>query len=675
MEQTANRNNNRVNPAPPQADPNTPIDPQTADEDRRRSIEPKTRSRVHPLETANFVSKLFIWWISEVIKISKRTPWQQNMHYDLPEKEEVTKLTSKFFRIFAQKKDLSGTIWALYKSYFIEVILVMLVLPIYTFSSAVFTSDVISSIKNKIDLRDPAKLRAIILELLLIAFITVSTQIIQNFYIFRVNRFSLRIRSAVLAKLQDKIMRFSTLNSTYFTEGNITNLLQVDCKRLTTFFEDFLLTVQSLFATIVGITYMSFILGFVPTMFFVSPPLAGIFVYVCCYYFRDRFTRSMLFFKDKRMAYFRNVLQNVEYVKSRALENFYSIELFKRREKELKEQMKIILAMAIGSITDWCTDPLSSVFIVLYYTYFFKDENLDPEKFFAAFFILNLLKKPFYVFVFRINRLIGVRVSLRRISRFMVSRDVEAGRIEEIGAGEVVAMRIENGGFRWKNNEDAFLKNDLDKLKEREEVREGLRRTIRDSIGRRGGSEGPGRAEKASTGVGTRNGLRADLEDKLDFREGEGAGGGVQEAENLLENQNLDNFLEGEFFLRNVNFELKRGEIMVVFGESSSGKSSLLHAMMGEMIPNSKKTVVQKQGKIAFLGQSRWLIGDTVRENICLGKDFDERWMQEALESSQLIHDLKNLNDGLETVMGDTSDTVSGGQRARIALSRCFYQK
>ena len=122
-----------------------------------------------------------------------------------------------------------------------------------------------------------------------------------------------------------------------------------------------------------------------------------------------------------------------------------------------------------------------------------------------------------------------------------------------------------------------------------------------------------------------------------------------------------------------------RGEKVMVFGDSSSGKSSLLYAILGEMnevFPHSNHSSVKtKRGSFGLLTQQRWILGDTVKNNILLALEYDEEKMKRCLEASQLVDDLPNLSDGLETVLGDTSDNVSGGQKARIALARCFYQK
>jgi ABC-type bacteriocin/lantibiotic exporter with double-glycine peptidase domain len=128
------------------------------------------------------------------------------------------------------------------------------------------------------------------------------------------------------------------------------------------------------------------------------------------------------------------------------------------------------------------------------------------------------------------------------------------------------------------------------------------------------------------------------------------------------------------FSLKNVNLEIERGEKVMIFGNASSGKSSLLYSLCGEMFPMSSTTKIYKDGKIGLMSEKRFTKGGTIKDNICMNQPFDQEKMDLALVASQLNQDLDNMNNGLATVLADTSDSVSGGQKARICLARTFYQ-
>ncbi|NXB55079.1 MRP7 protein, partial [Leucopsar rothschildi] len=73
--------------------------------------------------------------------------------------------------------------------------------------------------------------------------------------------------------------------------------------------------------------------------------------------------------------------------------------------------------------------------------------------------------------------------------------------------------------------------------------------------------------------------------------------------------------------------------------------------------------------------QEPWIQFTTVRENILFGREYDARLYEEVLEACALSEDLKILPAGDQTEVGENGVTLSGGQKARIALARAIYQE
>ncbi|XP_047433724.1 ATP-binding cassette sub-family C member 10 [Mugil cephalus] len=131
---------------------------------------------------------------------------------------------------------------------------------------------------------------------------------------------------------------------------------------------------------------------------------------------------------------------------------------------------------------------------------------------------------------------------------------------------------------------------------------------------------------------------------------------------------------KGSLQLHSLNLHVAKGSLVVVVGKVGCGKSSLLAAITGEL--NRLSGVLYVADRAAGFGlasQDPWIQHASVRDNILFGKDYDAAFYQAVIEACALSDDLNILPNGDKTEVGENGVTLSGGQKARLALARAVY--
>ncbi|CAH8391191.1 unnamed protein product [Eruca vesicaria subsp. sativa] len=123
--------------------------------------------------------------------------------------------------------------------------------------------------------------------------------------------------------------------------------------------------------------------------------------------------------------------------------------------------------------------------------------------------------------------------------------------------------------------------------------------------------------------------------------------------------------------LTNINLDITHGQTVAVCGPVGAGKSSLLHALLGE-IPKDSGTV-KVSGSIAYVSQTSWIQSGTIRDNILYGKPMEARRYNAAIEACALDKDINDFKHGDLTEIGQRGLNLSGGQKQRIQLARAVY--
>ena len=127
--------------------------------------------------------------------------------------------------------------------------------------------------------------------------------------------------------------------------------------------------------------------------------------------------------------------------------------------------------------------------------------------------------------------------------------------------------------------------------------------------------------------------------------------------------------------INNLDFKVKRGALVGIHGRVGSGKSSLLLALLGELANTSpeKQARIHCTASIAYCPQLPTIFSGTLKSNILFFKDCDEDRLKNVIKICALETDLNSMAHGVDTEIGERGITLSGGQKARIALARAVY--
>jgi len=138
---------------------------------------------------------------------------------------------------------------------------------------------------------------------------------------------------------------------------------------------------------------------------------------------------------------------------------------------------------------------------------------------------------------------------------------------------------------------------------------------------------------------------------------------------------------DGSLIIDGLNLDVVSGEKVAIVGASGGGKSTLVQIILGLYKPESGSiffdgVTVQDIGldivreNVGTVLQHPALLHASVRENLTMGRTFDDRTLWEALEIAQLRSVVTAQPKQLETIVGRSGVRLSGGQRQRLAIAR-----
>lgn len=143
---------------------------------------------------------------------------------------------------------------------------------------------------------------------------------------------------------------------------------------------------------------------------------------------------------------------------------------------------------------------------------------------------------------------------------------------------------------------------------------------------------------------------------------------------------------ESKNVLNNISFKANENELTAIVGNSGSGKSTITKLIAGFWNVSNGEILIgktnlnelplkQNMELVSYVSQENFLFNKTILENLKMAKEdasMDE--IKEACEKASCYNFIKNLPNGYETIVGKGGANLSGGEKQRIAIARCFLK-
>ena len=139
--------------------------------------------------------------------------------------------------------------------------------------------------------------------------------------------------------------------------------------------------------------------------------------------------------------------------------------------------------------------------------------------------------------------------------------------------------------------------------------------------------------------------------------------------------------------LSNVSFTVNPGQMVAIIGHTGSGKSTIANLLMrmydstgGQVLvdgtPLPQVNLNSYRSQIGFVPQEVFLFSDTIANNIAFSADvLDMPKVKQAAKDAAVYDNIKELEKGFETLIGERGITLSGGQKQRVSIARAIVKQ
>ena len=399
--------------------------------------------------------------------------------------------------------------------------------------------------------------------------------------------------------------------------------------------------------------------------------------------FRKR-QKAMMGKKDICMKTTTEALENIKILKLYNWENEFKNKILNARRVEMDFTAKRYVITNLNQTINWLCPTLVSIVTIGFYQIFNNSFNISTMLIGLS--IFSKLQNPVRMLPNIINQTLETTVSLKRIEEFLKQPDIDQNLIKrgEYNENGEFAIKIENGNFSWGVKQRKKSRWDLPgkkgKLKDKDKLKEINIDNKDENLINNNNNEKENENDIITSSEDKRSTVRMQDPSGNDIISTNKDNPGNEEG-NEIEIDGckiqvaVPKGIDFDITLKNINLEIKPGELVAIVGEVGCGKSSLLQAIINNLILLNPKECdgIHINGKIGYAAQIPWIQNETIRNNILFSEPFDEEKYNKVLNLCQLKEDLETFEGKDLTEIGEKGINLSGGQKVRISLARTIY--
>ena len=638
-----------------------------------------------PYLDSNIISRFFVYWGYRVLKISKSTKIKKEYLGKLNKKNDSRYFYDRLNSIWVDKgyRNISrhALLFCILRSNLLQLFIVFLL----SISTAAADYLAVLFIKIFIDYFDPNSDKSNFifkLSLWKIGLLFISLQLARTFLgihnLMRMNIIGNRAAFELNCFIYNKILKASPSSFTQrATEGEIVNFIQVDSMKLCWM----IMTSPNIIISPVQIIAYSYLLfEFFKVSFFAGLGILIIFFLVNLkisklYHF---YQKKILGKKDIRMRRSTEAFENIKILKLYSWEKQFMKQILLARKEEMDAMTTRFNVSTTNISLFWlCPTLVACSTLGLYQI---LNNKLSISTMLIGLSLFNKLQSPIRQLPNIINFIIESAVSLKRIEEFIRQPDILEENIhkEKYDENAEYAIKIKKGNFSWgvkqeeKKKKDKDEKEEKERKKEKEEKEEEkIEEKNKESEIKTSEKEILNKIENLEENLIPNNERDSHVDNIIEENDTEGnyikSGCKIQ-----IE---IPKDIQFDVTLKEIDLEVKKGEILGIIGEVGSGKSSLLQAMLNSLILLNPKECegIYINGEIGYSSQIPWIQNDTIKNNILFFNEYDKEKYEEILDKCQLTYDLDNFEGKDLTEIGEKGVNLSGGQKVRISLARTVY--